>query len=75
VIGPNDTVLEICYSVVILDGVEEEDEVVKEVLGCFQKKFSKQKILHVKSLFNTVKIFRATLFFRSSAKLLKNPEW
>jgi len=29
----------------------------------------------VKSIFNTVKNSRATLFFRASAKLLTNPEW
>jgi len=33
------------------------------------------KDLNVKSIFNTVKNFWATLFFRASTKLLKNAEW
>jgi len=32
------------------------------------------KLLNVKSIFNTVKYFRATLFLQSKHKLLKNPE-
>jgi len=32
------------------------------------------KILNVKCIFNTAKNFWATLFFRASTKLLKNPE-
>jgi len=32
------------------------------------------KLLNVKRIFNTVKNSRATLFFRASTKLLKNPE-
>jgi len=33
------------------------------------------KILNVKSIFNTVKIFRANSDFQGKPKLLKNPEW
>jgi len=33
-----------------------------------------QKILNVKSIFNTVKNSRATLFFRANASCSKNPE-
>jgi len=38
---------------------------------CFQDKRKLLKILNVKSIFNTVKIFRATLFFRARASCSK----
>jgi len=40
----------------------------------FRASASCSKLLNVKSIFNTVKNSRATLFFRAKAKLLKNPE-
>ena len=42
---------------------------------CFQGKHKLLKILNVKSTFNTVKIFRTTLFFQGKPRLLKNREW
>ena len=42
--------------------------------NCFQGKRKLLKILNVKSMFNTVKNFRATLFFQGKRKLLKNRE-
>jgi len=40
----------------------------------FQGKRKLLKILNVKSIFNTVKIFRANSVFQGKRKLLKNPE-
>ena len=42
--------------------------------NCFEGKRKLLKILNVKSIFNTVKIFRATLIFQGKRKLLKNRE-
>jgi len=33
------------------------------------------KILHVKSIFNTVKNFRTHAVFQGKRKLLRNPDW
>jgi len=41
---------------------------------CFQGKCKLLKILNVKSIFNTVKNFWATLFFQGKRKFLKNHE-
>jgi len=40
----------------------------------FKASASCSKILNVKSIFNTEKIFRATLFFQGKRKLPKNRE-
>ena len=42
--------------------------------SAFQGKRKLSKILNVKSIFHTVKILRATLFFQGKRKLLKNRE-
>jgi len=39
---------------------------------CLQSKRKLLKILNINGIFNTVKIFRATLFFQGKHKLLKN---
>jgi len=39
----------------------------------FRANASYSKLLNVESIFTTVKIFRATLFFSGQAQLLKNP--
>ena len=36
--GVNDTVVEVCCSEVIVDGVEKGDDVLKKVLGCVKTK-------------------------------------
>jgi len=40
----------------------------------FRASVSCSKLLNVKSIFNTVKIFRANSVFQGKRKLLKNPE-